>query len=145
MAWSYNISGGDKDKVRLLIGDTNSNRPLLDDEEIEFFLSQEMNIYMAAAKCCDSLIAQDGIIAAKKVGDLQIKYDHHIFLGIKLRLEARGMGYQVPYMGGISVGDKEAQQSDTDWVEPTISRGLDDNPGAVAPQVNPPNAPTVVE
>jgi hypothetical protein len=47
------------DKVRLLIGDTDSSSFELSDDEINFFLTERAdNIYLAAADCCDALAAK---------------------------------------------------------------------------------------
>ncbi len=124
-------------QVRLLIQDTNTARQLFQDNEIYFPITQEANVYMAAASLCRSLVAKAGSVKSKKVGELSITYDVAFYRMLAGQLEARGAGHQVPYAGGISVADKIAQQSDTDWVTPAIVRGLDNNPQAPNPG-NPP-------
>lgn len=48
MAWTYSgdPKSSEKDKYRFLIGDTNADDPILQDEEIEFILSEYTNHYM---------------------------------------------------------------------------------------------------
>ena len=49
-AWSYDPEmPTTKDQVRLLIGDTDGDSPQLENEEIAWFLAQEVNVYLAAA------------------------------------------------------------------------------------------------
>ena len=135
MGWTYNGPTSNRDKVRLLIGDTISTRPLLADEEIQFFLASEMNIYTAAARCCETLVARAGNIRSKKIRDLAITYDPMAYQTLAATLFARGSGYQVPYAGGISVSDKVANASDPDAVAPAFARGIEDNPWAPAPSI----------
>lgn len=62
MTWSY-ISDFSlaRDRVRLLIGDTDSTDPLVPDEEIAVYTTgpyAQPNDYLAAASVCDALIAK---------------------------------------------------------------------------------------
>lgn len=149
MAWSYDptkfndatVSGdyppatlGQLNYVRFLIRDTNTVRQLLQDDEIYFILTQEANVFMAAAVCCDSLVANAGSIKQKKIGDFEITYDPMFYQRLGNELRSRGATHQVPYAGGISIADKQAQQDNSDWVPPAFARGMDDNPQAPAPQ-----------
>lgn len=61
----------DIDKVRLLIGDTGTPNAVLEDESITFFLSEEANIYLAAAR------AGETILASGK-GIEQLELDDHL-------------------------------------------------------------------
>lgn len=52
MAWSYdptNLQDSPKDQIRLLIGDTIDSDPLLQDEEIQFYIEQYPNDISRAA------------------------------------------------------------------------------------------------
>lgn len=135
MGWSYtgDPSGSSKDAVRFLIQDVNSSKPLVQDEEIEWALTQEANLYTAAAAICDSLVAKAGGVKFKKIGELAISYDPHFYSILSGKLRARGAGNQLPYVGGISIADKMALQADPDWVAPRFATGLDDNPAAPSP------------
>ena len=64
MAFTYTAgSDADRDRLRLEIGDTDSDRALFQDAELDDFLSQEANSVLgAAAKACETLsvkFAQD--------------------------------------------------------------------------------------
>lgn len=140
MAWGYDPAlKEEKDQVRFLIQDTNSARQLFADEEIAWSLTQEANVYMAAAALCDILVTKagggTGGVKKKKISEFQIEYDTQLYVRLGAMYRSRGYGHQVPYAGGISVADKTSQQQDTDWVNPKIVRDLDQNPAAPQPQV----------
>lgn len=143
--FSYNNELVDeKDQVRFLIQDRDENRPFFQDEEIEWVLTQEHNIYMAAAALCDTLIARSGGVKWKQISKLGIEYNTDFFVRLGATYRARGMSHQMPYIGGISAADKIALQGDTDWVRPTFSRELGDNPEAPSPSIGPPSSLTSI-
>lgn len=139
MSWTYDVSKlsdatlGPLMQVRLLIRDTVTTRQLLQDEEINWLIAQEANVYSAAAAACESLVAQAGGISSKSVADTSISYDVNFYRGLAGQLRSRALTHQLPYCGGISVSDKEAQQAQTDAVTPRMFRGLGDHPGAANP------------
>ena len=140
MAWSYdNGMGTDKDKVRFLIQDTNSSRQLFQDQEINWVISTEANIYTAAAQLCDILVTKAGGLKYKKIGDLSIAYDPAFYRTLSGQLRARGAGHQVPYAGGTSVADKTRQQENADATAPSTFRNLDENPAAPGVSIPPAN------
>jgi len=60
MAWTYDLTKlaeKGKDTVRFLVGDTQSDEPLVQDEEILFALTENPNVYAAAAIVAESLAA----------------------------------------------------------------------------------------
>lgn len=135
MSWSYSgdPNGSTKDAVRFLIQDTTTARQLVQDEEIEFAINQEMNHFMAAALICKTLVIRAGGVRRKRIADFDISYDPEMYRILANQLEARGMTYQMPYAGGISVADKLAVQSNPDNVAPKFAVGLDDNASAPQP------------
>jgi hypothetical protein len=128
-------SVGDRNLVRFLIGDTNINKQLFYDEEIDVMVSQEANVYLAAAALVDILLIKaGGGIAKKTIGKLSIEYQTIMnFTRLAASLRARGLTHQIPYAGGIDVGDKLANEADSTVARPSISRRLGDNPGAPEP------------
>ena len=62
MTWTYtgdpNVS--DRDKIRFLIGDTDTNDQLVNDEEIEWALTEAGSIYQAAHDLCTQLELRRG-------------------------------------------------------------------------------------
>ena len=124
---------GVRNQIRLLIQDTQSTRPLLLDAEIDWYQTQEANTYMAAAACCDMLVAKAGNVKTRWIGDLRVTIDSQFYRGLALMFRARGAGHQVPFSGGISISDKQLQQDDPDAVQPKVFKTLLDNQRAEQP------------
>lgn len=78
MTWTYtgDPSVSDRDKVRFLIGDTDTTDQLVSDEEIAWQLDVVADsIYQAAHDLCVSLAAKFARLAtSKSVGDLSLSY-----------------------------------------------------------------------
>lgn len=133
MAWSFNASlSTDKDWVRFLIGDTDTNAELVADETIEAILTAEMNVYMAGAEICEYLargITKGGTIKDRKVGETKIAYrttEDLLMLSHKLRM--RGSAYMRPSAGGVYTSDKDDYDTDTSLDKPEIAKGMTNNP-----------------
>jgi hypothetical protein len=133
--WTY---GGDpaannRDAVRFLLRDTVESQAKISDEEIAWLLSENgNNVYAAAIAGADNVASSFSSQArTKTVGALSITYEasavEYRQLAKDLRLRRIRAGGIAPYSGGISIIDKEAQESDTDWDKPFFSRGMDDN------------------
>jgi hypothetical protein len=96
----------------MLIGDTDTNHQLLSDEELDFFILQQSNYYMAAAMAADTLVAKFAPSTQEKLGDwegaYQQRYDHFVALAKELRRKA---ARQVRvWVGGISPAEDEADE-----------------------------------
>lgn len=133
MTWSYlgQPGTGDatqrRDAVRFLVKDTISTRQLVQDEEIDFLLTQNNNnVWGAAADACDKLAAREA--QSKSVGDLSLSGFGDTYRGLGKEYRRRLGSQLVPFAGGISVGDKEAREADTDRVAPAFARDLHGNP-----------------
>jgi hypothetical protein len=76
MAFTYvDPSTNNRDKVRFLLGDTNSADPLFQDSEIAYLLSEWVDVYEAARQGCFVLIAKFTRLAdsfSKSVGDISV-------------------------------------------------------------------------
>ena len=134
MAYTGNPSTDTNDAIRLLIGDTSTSTgsEIFSDAEIEWFSAQKANVYLAASAAVISTVGTSkgnslAQVIEKKVGDLQIKYGTESVsttLKNKAReLRAQGVRGVKPYVGGISDSDKDAQESDTDWNQPSFKVG----------------------
>lgn len=144
-AGSYSgASIGQRNQVRLMIQDTDSNRPLFQDEEVDWTITTSANVYTAAANLCDLLVAKTRGTRYKKISGLAMSVDVQFYINLSANLRARGAGHQVPYAGGISKTDKLAQQQDADWEQPKVGRGLGDNPAAPQPEVKSNNPLTTI-
>jgi len=134
MAWSYNPSlVSTRDRVRVLIGDTDVDDQQLTDEEIAFFLSSEGNQYAASALACRVLAAKYARYADKWVGDLKIlasqksRAYERLAEAYDTQANASASFSGVPSAGGIYVADKDEQEADTSLVTPSFRRGSMDN------------------
>lgn len=129
--WSYTPGDADKDKVRFLIGDTNPLAPILLDAEIAFALTEQTDIYLAAALCCESIAlklaptSNSTLNGVMSTGDVSGAYRE---LAATLRARADGRA-AIPYAGGISVADKDSNELDDDLVKGSFTRNLFTHPG----------------
>lgn len=116
-----------KDQVRFLVRDTTVGSMVLSDEEIEWLLTQEQNVYMAAAAAAEQMVERG--VSSRSVGGLSISIDIE---GTKkrateLRMKGRA-AYEVPTAGGISIGGKQAEEDRTDRPASYFKLGLHDHP-----------------
>lgn len=84
MAYSGDPSTSDRDAVRFIIGDVGTPE-LLSDDEVDWCLGQENNIYLSAALACETIASALAKQIDKTVGDLSVqlsqKYDHYVERG----------------------------------------------------------------
>lgn len=131
MTWDYsgNPADSDKDKVRFLVGDTDTNDRLVEDEEINWALSEYPSVYVAAAEICEAIAAKFARKVDQSVGDLRISFskqsDQYSKKAAQLRRKSSILNVK-PYAGGISVSDKETVRENSDRVDPSFTRGMDD-------------------
>ncbi len=135
MTWTYtpaNIGSSGLSFIRFKIGDTTSGRMLLQDEEILGQLGEVGDQYWAAAYCARAIAGNYATRVDKSVGRLRIATNQaaKAYLDLAARLEAEAAcRTALPYAGGISISDKEAQVADADRVLPQFALGMDDLPG----------------
>jgi hypothetical protein len=75
MSFSYtiaNLSQNGLDRVRFEIGDTDSTEPLLEDEEIEFCLSQTGSFYRATSMAAHAIATRLSREASFTAGNLKV-------------------------------------------------------------------------
>ena len=129
--YSGDPANSPRDKVRMLIGDTNPAKPNLLDPEIDSLLSNYPNPYLAAAAGCRSIAARLAQKVNKRVGDLSINYSdmvkNYTSLATQLQSEGQKIGV-IPYSGGISKADIRAVNANTDRPKPPFKRKQFDNP-----------------
>jgi len=129
MTYTYDDTALDEDlnRIRLEIGDTNSKRQLLQDEEIEQIMEEQSTFPSRVARCC-RLIAS---LFASKPQSIKLEgfsetttavFDRYIKLAKKY--EAIG---SAPWAGSIDVDFKAATELDTSIVHPKFKLGLMDN------------------
>lgn len=118
MTWTYGADPGadENDEVRVMVGDTLSTDPLVQDEEIEYALtmypkpSDGIPPYYAAAFVCENIAALFARRAQRSIGSLSIsaqqQYEHYVAKAQSLRVLAKtngrggGAGLGVPVLGG---------------------------------------------
>lgn len=130
MAFTYLVST-DRGKVRLMVADTDSNNILLQDDEIDFFIDTEANIYFAAARAAGAIAAQFHRLATdKKIGDLSRSYSSKAedYKQLQADLNERGKakpstGIVSPKFGGTSIATKDANNDNDDLVQSRFKRG----------------------
>ena len=134
--------------VRLLIGDTDSTDYVLQDVDIEFFLTEaNANIYLAGSMAAQAIAAKyarsvtetktdsHGVHTQRR--ELSDRYKHYVELADKLRKRYDdgigadtglfGLGGGGVFAGGISRSDKTTRESNSDRVAPAFTRDLHEN------------------
>jgi len=135
MTFSYKLAEGlpgDRDKVRFLSGDTNKDDHVLEDEEIDFILTQEPNIWFAAAMAVNQMVLklQAGIWEEQKVGETRLRARRISDLKVKEdQLRARGAMHQQPSIGGVYKSERDALLSNSNILRGDFFRGMHDYPG----------------
>lgn len=134
MSWTYTVSAIatlPKDQVRFLVQDTDSTRPLVQDEEIDYALSKQSNIYLASAMVADSIARKYALQPNTKTDifteDYQDASSNYIKLAKQLRKDSVMYSASSFYSGGISKTDKQTREEDTDRVKPSFTVELGDN------------------
>lgn len=142
MSWTYDstdlnttTSSGRLNSVRLLVGDTDTTDQLVQNEEINFGLSQvNNNIYYAAAWVCRTIAAKfSRMVDTQLDGALSGKYSTRAkqFQQLANQIEAQGKKTSGKalgvFAGGISVSAVGVANSDTDRVMPEFGVDQFDN------------------
>lgn len=128
MTWTYssNPSTSAKDKIRFLVGDTDPNEPLITDEEIEWILSLQPDIYVAASMTALAISAKFARLADKEVGELRVslsqKAEQYKELSQMLLKMRRTTSYPDIYAGGIEIESED--EEDPNLNRPYFRRGL---------------------
>lgn len=124
MPWSYDPSlPTSRDKLRLLVQDTDTNDQLLTDEELDFLLTENAsNIYRAGSEAARTIAIKLGsrpsVRLAKAGIDADEQFEHYMRLSEKLAssstsVSGSGFAPQI-FAGGISVADIDSRRADTD-------------------------------
>lgn len=131
---SYNTALSDnKDKVRLLTGDTDTADELLVDAEINLITGQSGSIWSMAADACLAIASKFSRHADQTVGSLSYDFSQRAeqYKMRALDLRRRAVALVTPWAGGISIADKQTQEDDSDRVRPAFARGQHEDTEAV--------------
>ena len=136
MTWTFDPAlPTDKDRVRFYIGDTDTTDQQVQDETIEATLVDYSNPLLAAAVICRSLAAQYGREVTYKAGDVSENSSDLAKFYLELAKEldpagiTKGLALAEISIGGLSLAEKETLDTNSDAVQPSFSRGMDDIPG----------------
>lgn len=127
MAWTYggNPDANAKDSVRFLIGDTDPTDPLLNDQEIQSFLSTYNNVPLnAAVRCCEAIMAKFSRMCDEKVGGVSINFSQKRKLYEEMRTDLRrriAIEGATPYAGGIYKSDVMQVNQNTNRIKTTFT------------------------
>ena len=135
MSFSYQLAEGlpgERDQVRFMVGDTTEDGHDLEDEEVDFILSQEPNIYWAAATAANAIITklQGAYWEDQKVGETRLRARRISELKILAdQLRARGGTHQEPSVGGVYRDERRQLLLNTNILRNDFFRGMHDYPG----------------
>lgn len=137
MTWTYDVvlledpTKGPLYQTRLIVGDTNVDAPLLQDEEINFYVNSESSVWFAAADAAQSIAAKSASKISKSIGELSAQFDqlyqHYDALAKRLRLLAPRMTSVGVYVGGMSRADMQSNVDNPDLNVVDFFIGIDDN------------------
>lgn len=132
--WTYSgdPANSDEDAVRFLIGDTDSERKLVDDREITWSISKAGNFFMSAALVCESLASKYAREADCSMGGMSSSLSKVADAWSKRADDLRAMATKncTPFFGGLTISGKKALDDRTDDVQPSMRTGMFDNPEA---------------
>lgn len=143
MTWTYTpslLSTSPLMQVRLLMGDTIPSGQQVQDEEINFALTQRPSIYGAAAMMCRALstrLSREADTVDKDLRTtLSARASAYARRANEYEVQATFRSGAKPYAGGLSIADKIQNELDTDRVPPQFGISMDDNYLPVAPVGN---------
>lgn len=128
MTFTYDDpSSSDLEAVRYRIADTDSDRPLLKDEEIEYELAEaDDDVLLAALGCAEALIARGSHKVTKKIGQMTINYSDLVtqYTALAASLQSKigrsDMDLAVPASGKVA----DSQNCPAE-LETTVGEALD--------------------
>jgi hypothetical protein len=129
VTWTYDLTTS-IGKVRLRIGDTDTNDQVLSDEEIATQTTATSSIDVAAMHCCELALAKfsrkvDRSVVGINSTRSQLVTHFQELLKILQRVAANAGGV-VGYVGGIEQDRKDSAVADTNYIQPAFSVGSED-------------------
>lgn len=88
MSWTYDptqLKDSPLMQVRLVLGDTDEDDPLMENEEIQFYLDEAGDVNHASIRCIDTALARIAAIPEYKLGPYQEKTENRITFLTSLR------------------------------------------------------------
>lgn len=116
-------------KLRLLLGDTDSTEPLLYDEEIAEVQDNEDNFYSRAAECCLRICgktARDTKVKLEGYSEgLDVIYERYLKMSERF---SRLASSSYPWAGSIRDAYKKSNEEDDAVVKPNFKKGQFNHP-----------------
>ncbi len=119
------LATSEKDQIRVELQDTDVNNQRLQDEEIAFAITVERGYWSAAARCAEWIARGYLFKADVRLGrSMQIQYAKMAqqYLEMAKSLRQKALGTVPPFVGGMSVSDKETYNQDGDLLAPLFTK-----------------------
>ena len=137
MTWTYSNdpAASTKDEVRYLSGCNISSRELVQDEEINYAIAQYSDPKLAAALILRALANRFSRETDYREGDIAVSASKQAEAFAKRANEldpggvTLGVVLALASFGGLSKAEKETLNDNTDAVQPSFYRGMNDIPG----------------
>jgi hypothetical protein len=127
-----------RDEVRLAVGDTNEDEPLLEDEELDYLLTVTgSSVRFAAVAACRAIAAKFSRRVDFSLGGNSFRFADQAkaYMALAEEIETNGLPseagqalYAIPLFTGQSIGDKQRWAQDTDAEQPAFTRDLHGDP-----------------
>ncbi len=134
MTWSYDntvLTTSDKDAVRLIIGDTDTGDQLLQNEEINYYITKHGSVVRAASESARAVAAKYARLMSRSIGGLQADFSakYRQYLELADNLDQNEQVSPVgPYISGFLKSQHKTNDENTDRI-PIFGRyGVTDNP-----------------
>jgi hypothetical protein len=134
MTWTYDLTElatSEVYQIRLEIGDTDGSDQLLQDEEITQNIAVEMNLWGAAARCCEQIsrvFLRKADIRLGRVLYLLYGKQATQYMDMAKCLRVKALGANVPWIGGQFVEDKITYAEDESLVKPKFAKEMMTDP-----------------
>ncbi len=131
--YGHDPSTSDRDAVRFLVGDINPARPLLDDREVDWALTQEQNLNLAAAICAEALFGKFASQGDTTVGPVSKAFSKvaELMKAKAEQLRCEAAKYALPSFPATRYTTKCALEEKSDLIPPEFEVAQFDNPFAV--------------
>lgn len=127
-----NQNMADKEKVRILLGDTDTSDLLLTDAQIYFFLFENANVYTAASKAAGAIQSKFSRLADTTIESVSVKYsqkaDNYAKLSQDLKSQAEEEDLVLPSVLGVSIDAMNDARDNTDRPTPKFEMDRFSNP-----------------
>jgi hypothetical protein len=134
MTWTYDVSDlatSARDQVRFMIGDTLPSDPQMQDEEIDFALTQRSTLFGVSAICCRALATKYSRSADQQAGDTKVAYSQiakaYTLKAIELESQVAMGGGVMPFAGGLTVSDVMSRAQNADLMPSQFNIGMMDS------------------